>query len=760
MARVVWPDAGCSGFTAEIDIHGMNLPSSWPSALAPLTEHENSLIEAVKGGEELRCSDSDVAGALDEGSAAPAIRAAVIRELLLDRDRQLDPRGVRIRGASITGDLNLDHMSVSYGLSLVNCEISGEIRAEYAKIGGIDLSGSRFTSIHADGLRVDGDMVLEGAVGHSDRDSGTVRMILAHVTGQFICDGLKISNASGPCMIMDGVKIGADLFFREMEARGAGDNGAIRISVANVGGQLTFHNSAIYNPSGPAVIGDGMKVGGNLYLISVRASGTGDLGALRLMNASAGGQMLINELVVENSSGPALNADGLKADSDLMWRNLTIRGNHELGTVRVQGMRVAKIFEFIKSSISNGCGVALDCEGAKLGAVRFYDVALSGSGNRGALRLAGVHLEHALTMTDLRVTNESGPAIHCEGIQVKGNLAWTRVRATGSSEIGLVRLSGARISEQMDFTDVAIENMDGTALHADGLEVGANFRMGLTARGAGINGTIRLPGAKISGQLTCLDLRLQGGRYGLEWEGLKVGSSLLLPYKTICPALGRGEQCDNEDNFRINVDECSYVSLGRSDWRQWLHFLKHHSFAYQAQPYQQLASVEKSNGHDGYARHVLIAQQYDRRERARKSFDGKPAWLLHGLFGVVAGFGYRTSRLVGVLLAVLLSAGLSGYVAGQIDTRPGHLVAERTGQAGALPNSAQGIPCSSVELIGLGIDRGLPLGSTGLRSRCDLDTSTRWGQAFTLLIWAIQASLWLLATLAIAGYTNLVRKFS
>jgi hypothetical protein len=35
------------------------------------------------------------------------------------------------------------------------------------------------------------------------------------------------------------------------------------------------------------------------------------------------------------------------------------------------------------------------------------------------------------------------------------------------------------------------------------------------------------------------------------------------------------------------------------------------------------------------------------------------------------------------------------------------------------------------ELVGLGIDGGLPLGVTGLRTRCDLDTTTRRGQAFT-----------------------------
>lgn len=65
-----------------------------------------------------------------------------------------------------------------------------------------------------------------------------------------------------------------------------------------------------------------------------------------------------------------------------------------------------------------------------------------------------------------------------------------------------------------------------------------------------------------------------------------------------------------------------------------------------------------------------------------------------------------------------------------------------------------------MELIGLGIDRGLPLGSTGIRTRCDLETESATGQWFTLGIWLLQASTWALATLVVAGYTGLIRKIT
>jgi len=92
-------------------------------------------------------------------------------------------------------------------------------------------------------------------------------------------------------------------------------------------------------------------------------------------------------------------------------------------------------------------------------------------------------------------------------------------------------------------------------------------------------------------------------------------------------------------------------------------------------------------------------------------------------------------------------------VGGPRPDRPGRHAAEHTAATGA-----PGTPCSTVELVGLGLDRGLPLGPTGLRSRCDLDTGTAAGQVFTVLLWVVQAAVWGLATLALAGYTGLIRK--
>ena len=203
----------------------------------------------------------------------------------------------------------------------------------------------------------------------------------------------------------------------------------------------------------------------------------------------------------------------------------------------------------------------------------------------------------------------------------------------------------------------------------------------------------------------------------------------------------------------MDLENFTYASLTGADWRQWLHLIRHHTTEYRPSPYQRLAAVERAAGHDGNARHILITQQHDLRRRAPAALGGWLTRRFHWLWGALARYGYRVRRTALALLVALAVAGLVSLWAGHVTTAPGRHAAEHTATSGA-PHTL----CSTVELIGLGLDRGLPLGPTGLRTRCDLDTATAAGQLFTVLLWVVQAVVWGLATLALAGYTGLIRK--
>jgi hypothetical protein len=185
----------------------------------------------------------------------------------------------------------------------------------------------------------------------------------------------------------------------------------------------------------------------------------------------------------------------------------------------------------------------------------------------------------------------------------------------------------------------------------------------------------------------------------------------------------------------------------------WLKLLREATPGYAPQPYQQLAAVHREAGHDGQARRILIAQQQDLHRRG--DIGGRFAKVVHSLWGVVGGYGYRAGRIAVALVIALVLAGATGWWAGHTVVGPGAHAAQHTASA-----ARPGTPCSSLEQIGLGIDRGLPVGTTGVRTYCDLNTAATVGELFTMAIWLLQAAMWALATLAIAGYTGLIRRIT
>jgi hypothetical protein len=287
----------------------------------------------------------------------------------------------------------------------------------------------------------------------------------------------------------------------------------------------------------------------------------------------------------------------------------------------------------------------------------------------------------------------------------------------------------------------------------DGLQVDDNLIMdeGFRATGQDELGTVQLVDARIGGQLNLrrAELSNQNG-FLLDLQGAEV-RQVLLPPHVICPEALTGRSMCEATTRQIELSGFVYNTLDDSDWNQWLHLITRHTRGYWPQPYQHLAAARKAAGHYADARQVLIAQQEDLRERGELG-----GWLtqtVHCAWGALAGYGYRTRRTAVALLIVLLAAEGLGIVAGCVPTSPGRYVAMHTAQA-----DASGSPCSLLEQIGVGIDRGLPLATTGIRSRCDFDTTNHWGQVITAATWIFQLFVWTLATGVVAGYVGLIRK--
>jgi len=467
---------------------------------------------------------------------------------------------------------------------------------------------------------------------------------------------LTIARSTCTNIYAAGLRVGSCHLRGQVRLTGRGNEGVIHLGNAQIAGDFRLEDMELINNAGTAIIASGVRVGGSLHLKRVHVTGNGDDGAINLINAHIAGAEF-EDVEINNSKGPALNAPGVRVDRSLLLR----------GGIRITGCR-----------------------------------------ERGAVNLIGAHIAGDIDWTDVEVTNTLGPALAASRLRVSGSLFLReRIRLSGHDEDGVVILAGARVDGWM-----------GCRGQVD-IEVDA------------------------------------GGGLVLDLSELVVGTTVSLPPGLVCPARGQGTTCEHKR--WVQLEEFSYASLGpRMDWRQWLHLIRCHTLTYHASAYQRLAAVERAAGHDGTVRRILIAQQHDLRRRNPDALSGRLTRLFHWLWGVLAGYGYRSRRTAAALLLVLAVAGLLGWWAGQVPTRPGHHAAERVTASGNPQEAA--VSCSTVELIGLGLDRGLPLAMTGMRGRCDLDTASRKGQAFTVAIWAVQLAVWGLATLALAGYSNLIRK--
>lgn len=667
-----------------------------------MTEFEKRLVEAAQRGELLVCPKS-----------APAVRAELIRELLLGRHGELDPRGVQIKDARIKGTLDLDNVTAPVGLYLTGCTIDEPIDARDARLRDLVLRGGRCAGLQADGVHIDRDLHLEdGLQVDGDQQDALISLIGSHIVGDLSLGKVALTNSAGPAIDANRARIGGCVFARSLvRITGNDRSGAFVLLSAHIAGSLQLDEDVtITNLKGPALDADDIRVQGSVLLTNCfRAIGHGRTGAVSLENANVVLNVTLEDAEITNDTGPCLDATNARVGGDVL--------------------------------LADG-------------------VRLTASGPTGAIVLAGGHIGGIVTVQDTVVTNDLGAALNANGVDINGSLFLHKgTQLTGRRPGGTVDLISGHLAGDLDIANAVITNSLGPAVSADQVHIdGRLFLMGQTSlSGAGGHGAVTLHGARVDGQFHSegrISIKVQGGLGPvLNLQELVVGTTVTLPPALLCHRRGSDWTCAHRSWVRL--DGLSYVSLGEGwDWQQWLHLIRRHTPAYHASAYQRLAAVERAAGHDGTVRRILMAQQTDLRRRNPEALGGPLTQWFHWLWGVLAGYGYRARRTAAALLLVLAMAGLLGWSAGQVETRPGHLAAERVASATA----AVGVPCSTVELVGLGLDRGLPLGMTGMRTRCDLDTAARAGQAFTAAIWLVQLAVWGLATLALAGYTNLVRK--
>jgi hypothetical protein len=705
-----------------------------------------------------------------------SVRASVIRDILLGRLASApDPRGVRLRGARVVGQLDLENLVTEVHLDLSDCFLNEGLVARDACLPTLVLDGSVLENSSAstiDAQRLSASMLsLRKVVINGSVHEAAVVILEGARLGVVYCGGAAFRNDAGPAFDGDGVLVTRHLFLNEgFEAIGAGDYATVSLVAAQVGGQLRLDGATLRNCAGPVLVADGMHVSGNLSMAGgFEATASGNVAAVSLLGVRVDGELDLEGALIRNQSGAALMANNLQVSATVFLANgfAAVASDKDTAAVSLIGARLESL-RADGALIRNDSGPALVADRIRVdqnvSLRKGFDA--TGAGPDGTLRLAGASIGGQLDCSGASLQNPSGPAFDADGLTVRLNF-FLSMNSVGTGGEGAVRLVGAHVGGLWG-NGASIRNDSGPALDADGLRVDRNILLasGFEAVGHGHGGAVTLRGSKIAGQLALsgASLRNHSGP-ALVADSVQVAQSMFLDDGFT--AIGSG------DTATINLAEChiggtllfkparlentssqcpviqlrglmySGLPVGLS-CDEWLRLLQYGTPSYAAQPYQQLAASYRAAGHDTDVRRILITQRRDQIRRGVLANHGERAWA--HLTGFTLGYGYQPWRalvflLATVILAVSLSIGL--------------------GAQGALAHSSSsdtpGQPCDRIERVGVGIELGLPLIKAGAREHCDV-TSSRVGQALTLAGWALQLLAWSFATLFIAGFTGAVRK--
>jgi hypothetical protein len=507
-----------------------------------LTSVEQSLVEYVGRGEWLDLAADDAAvdeAAMRSWGDSRTCRASVIRDILRGRlaaDR--DPHGLRLRGAKITGRLDLANLVTDISLQLRDCLLEEGVLARDARLATFSLDGCQLEHPAEPPLAADrltcSVLALSGAriTGHTS--AGAVTLPGAHIGGHLDCDGAALRNECGTALVAYGLQVGQGMFLsRGFTATGAGDNGAVNLAGARIGGSLDCGGAILRNDSGPALNAPSLEVDQGVFLHrGFTATGAGANGAIRLAGARIGGSLDCDGAILRNDSGPALLADSMQVGQVVFLRDgFTATGAGDPGTVRLTSGHIGASLLCEEANLRNDSGPALVAYGLQVGRGVFLRSGFTATcaGERGAVRLRGSRIGTSLDCDGAKVRNDFGPALDVENLQVGQDVFLGGFTATGAGELGTVRLTSGHIGGSLLCDGASLHNDSGPALIADGLQVSQDMflREGFTATGTGDDGTVRLTGAHVGGGLNCdgASLRNDSGP-ALHADGLQVDQDM------------------------------------------------------------------------------------------------------------------------------------------------------------------------------------------------------------------------------------------
>lgn len=591
---------------------------------ADLTEPEQLLWKAFSGGEWV-----------DLGSGAagpPVIRAKVIAALLLGA-AEAEPggtAGIRLRGAAVTGCLDLTAGSVAWPLVCDACQFDSEIKLVDSTLRTVCILNSELPALDGTRLHLNGILDMTGS-----QVAGTVRLQQARVDGQLRLREIRAgaAGAGAVAVLARGLSVDGEADCAGVEARGL-----VSFEGAAVTGTLNLADTRISCRGERGLDLNYATIGGTLACPGLAVDGE-----TRANNCRIGVELIMRGARLDNQGGIAFFAGGLDvAGGAFFGRGFSARGEFTL-----IGARLAANLSVRKSTFDNPGGTAVNLERASIGMLNAQEISC-----RGQMIMAGAEIGGDANLAGAVLENGDGkPALNAERSRIGSTLVLTGVKALGE-----VNLRSIRVGERLLLDRAELRDPLGMACRLSRAQVTADLFCDHTTA----DGQVKLTGATVGAKVRLrksvfthpAGTAIQAG--GLRAQeflleaGVRVEGGVDLSHATI------GVLHDDPATWpdRLYLDGLTYQALSpRLSAERRLGWLARDPGGHQPQPYEQLAAHYTAIGQPAQARHVLYA-----KERIQHQGKGpvSKAWSL--LQDITVGYGYRPRRALG-WLALLLTAG-------------------------------------------------------------------------------------------------------
>ncbi|WP_333737764.1 membrane-associated oxidoreductase [Streptomyces sp. IBSBF 2806] len=240
-----------------------------------LTPAEQRVWRAFATGATVDFRDGAAGGPGPDRGPEPAVRAAVLRALLLNGPHEPgEVAALKVMGARITGQLDLRYAVVGSVVRLNHCRFDAVPRLAGAHLNYLNLRDCALPGLAAARSRIDGSLRLTRC-----RIDGPVQLGGAQISGALFVDRAEITadDPAQPVLALNQLSVDDDLC-----ARGLRTRGPIRLDGASVAGSVDLEDAELGNPGGFVLQAEALDVGANLLARRMRAEGRIDLRGSRI----------------------------------------------------------------------------------------------------------------------------------------------------------------------------------------------------------------------------------------------------------------------------------------------------------------------------------------------------------------------------------------------------------------------------------------------------------------------------------------------